>query len=64
MNNFERIKAMNIDEMAEILVACINPYEDYADYEYFSAVLPDIYFDKKLCLKDTKEYLEQESEEE
>ena len=63
MNNFEKIKAMDIEEMAKTLVACINPYEDYADYEYFSAVLPDVYFDKNLCLKDTKQWLESESEE-
>ena len=62
MNNFEKIKTLTLDKMAETLVACINPYEDYADYEYFSAVLSDVYFDKNLCIKDTKQWLQQESE--
>lgn len=64
MNNFQKIKAMSIWEVAEILVACINPYEEVADYEYLSTVLPSIYYDKNLCLRDTKQWLEQESGEE
>lgn len=63
MNNYEKIKAMSIDEMANVLVACINPYEEVADFEYFSAVLPDVYFNKNICIKDTKQWLQQESEE-
>jgi hypothetical protein len=62
MKNIDKIKAMNIDEMAEVLVTCINPYEEVADYEYLSTVLPSIYYDKNLCLRDTKKWLEQESE--
>lgn len=64
MNNFEKIKAMSIDEMAEIFVTCINPYEVVADYEYLSTVLPSIYYDKELCIKETEEWLRKESEEE
>lgn len=60
MNNFEKIKTMTLDEMANVLVACINPYEEVADFEYFSAVLPDVYFDKNLCIKETKQWLQQE----
>ncbi len=63
MNNYEKIKAMNIDEMTEILVTCINPYEEVADFEYLSTVLPSIYYDKNICIKDTKHWLETESEE-
>ena len=62
MNNFEKIKALNIDEMAEVLVTCINPYEVVADFEYLSTVLSSIYYDKNLCLKDTKQWLESEVE--
>lgn len=62
MNNFEKIKSVTLDEMANVLVACINPYEEVADFEYFSAVLPDVYFDKNLCIKETKQWLQQESE--
>lgn len=62
MNNFEKIKAMDIEEMAEILVTCINPYEEVADFEYLSTVLPSIYYDKSLCLRDTKQWLESEEE--
>ena len=60
MNNYEKIKNMDIDKIAETLVACINPYEEVADFEYFSAVLPDVYYDKNLCLKDTKQWLKSE----
>ena len=60
--NYEKIKAMSIDEMACMLVACINPYEEVADFEYFSSVLPDIYFDAEFCIKNTKQWLESESE--
>lgn len=62
MNNFEKIKNMTLDEMVNVLVACINPYEEVADFEYFSAVLPDVYFDKNLCIKETKQWLQAESE--
>lgn len=62
MKRIDKIKNMTLDEMAETLVSCINPYEDYADFEYFSAVLPDVYFDKNLCIKETKQWLQQESE--
>ena len=58
MNNFEKIKQMNIDEMAEILVTCINQYEEVADFEYLSTVLPSIYYDKELCIQETKQWLE------
>lgn len=61
--NFEKIKAMNIEEMAKILVTCINPYEEVADFEYLSTVLPSIYYDENICIKDTKQWLGQESEE-
>ena len=60
MNNFEKIKQMNIDEMAEILVTCINQYEEVADFEYLSTVLPSIYYDKELCIQETKQWLESE----
>ena len=60
MNNFEKIKQMNIDEMAEIFVTCINPYEEVADFEYSSTVLPSIYYDKELCIQETKQWLESE----
>ena len=60
MNNFEKIKAMNIDEMAELFVTCINPYEEVADFEYLSTVLPSVYYDKNLCIKETKQWLESE----
>jgi hypothetical protein len=60
MNNFEKIKAMNIDEMAEFFVTCINSDEVVADLEYTSPVLPDIYYDSKKCVKDTKQWLESE----
>lgn len=62
MNNFEKIKQMNINEMAEILVTCINPYEEVADFEYLSTVLPSIYYDKELCIQETKQWLESEVE--
>lgn len=62
MNNFEKIKSLTLDEMANVLVACINPYEEVTDFEYFSAVLPDVYFDKNICIKDTKQWLQDESE--
>lgn len=62
MNNFEKIKSMSIDEMAEMLVTCINPYEEVADFEYLSTVLPSIYYDKELCIKETKQWLEAENE--
>ena len=58
MNNFEKIKQMNIDEMAEILVTCINQDEEVADFEYLSTVLPSIYYDKELCIQETKQWLE------
>ena len=31
MNNFEKIKSMSVDGMANVLVACINSYEEIAD---------------------------------
>ena len=62
MNNFEKIKNMTLDEMAEILVTCINPYEEVADFEYLSTVLPSIYYDKDICIKETKQWLQAESE--
>ena len=62
MNNFEKIKSMSIDEMAKMLVTCINPYEEVADFEYLSTVLPSIYYDEELCIKETKQWLESESE--
>ena len=62
MNNFEKIKNMTIDEMANLLVTCINPYEEVADFEYLSTVLPSIYYDKDICIKETKQWLQQESE--
>lgn len=62
MNNFEKIKAMSIDEMAKMLVTCINTYEEVADFEYLSTVLPSIYYDEKLCIKETKQWLESEEE--
>ena len=58
MNNFEKIKAMNIDELAETLVACINIGEAVA----VSPVLSNIYHDDKKCIEDTKQWLESESE--
>ena len=58
--NYEKIKVMSIDEMAELLVVCINPYEEIADFEYLSPVLPNIYYDKELCKKETKQWLQQE----
>lgn len=64
MNNYEKIKAMSVDEVASKLVTCINPYEDIADFKYLSTVLPSVYYDKKLCIKETKQWLELESEEE
>lgn len=63
MNNFKKIKNMTLDEMAEILVTCINPYEEVADFEYLSTVLPSIYYDKDICIKEIKQWLQQESEE-
>lgn len=60
MNNFEKIKSMNIDEMAEFFVTCINSDEVVADLEYTSPVLLDIYYDSKKCVKDTKQWLESE----
>ena len=60
MKNFEKLKQMNIDEMAEILVTCINQYEEVADFEYLSTVLPSIYYDKELCIQETKQWLESE----
>jgi hypothetical protein len=60
MNNFEKIKAMDIDEMAELFVTCINSGEVVADLEYTSPVLPDIYYDSKKCVQDTKQWLESE----
>ncbi len=60
MNNFEKIKNMTLDEMAEILVTCINPYEEVADFEYLSTVLPSIYYDKDICIKETKQWLQHE----
>ena len=62
MNNFQKIKSMSIDEMAKMLVTCINPYEEVADFEYLSTVLPSIYYDEELCIKETKQWLESESE--
>ena len=62
MNNFEKIKSLTLDEMANILVVCINPYEEVADFEYLSAVLPSIYYDKDICIEDTKQWLQAESE--
>ena len=60
--NYEKIKtAMSIDEIAELLVVCINPYEVVADFEYLSTVLPNIYYDKELCKKETKQWLQQEA---
>ena len=53
---------MSIDEIAELLVVCINPYEVVADFEYLSTVLPNIYYDKELCKKETKQWLQQEAE--
>lgn len=63
MNNYEKIKQMNIDEMAKMLVTCINPYEEVADFEYLSTVLPSIYYDIELCIQETKQWLQAESEE-
>ena len=63
MKRYEKVKGMNIDNLAELLVTCINPYEEVADFEYLSTVLPSIYYDKELCIKDTKEWLEKEVEE-
>lgn len=60
MNNFEKIKNLTLDEMAEFFVTCINSGEVVADLEYTSPVLPDIYYDSKKCVKDTKEWLQQE----
>ena len=60
MKRYEKVKGMNIDSLAELLVTCINPYEEVADFEYLSTVLPSIYYDKELCIRDTKEWLEQE----
>ena len=60
MKRYEKVKDMNIDSLAELLVTCINPYEEVADFEYLSTVLPSIYYDKELCIRDTKEWLEQE----
>ena len=62
MNNFEKIKTMTLDEMAKLLVTCINPYEEVADFQYLSTVLPSIYYDKDICIKETKQWLQQESE--
>ena len=62
MNNFEKIKNMTIDEMAELLVTCINPYEKFADFTYLSRVLPSVYYDENLCIKETKQWLQQENE--
>lgn len=61
--NYERIKNMTVDEMAEILVSCINLYDEMHDFEYKSSVLKDIYYDKDSCIKDTKQWLQSESEE-
>lgn len=60
MNNFEKIKNMTLDEMAELLIVCINPYEEIADFEYLSPVLPSIYYDEELCKEETKQWLQQE----
>ena len=61
-NNYDKIKQISINEMAKILITCINPYEEVADFEYLSTVLPSIYYDKELCIKETEEWLRKESE--
>lgn len=62
MNNFEKIKNMAVDEIAEILISCINPYDEMHDLEYKSSVLEDIYYDKDVCVKETEQWLLSESE--
>lgn len=61
MNNYDKIKQLSLNEMAKILVTCINTYEEVADFEYLSTVLPSIYYDKELCIKETEEWLQKES---
>lgn len=63
MKRYEKVKNMDVNTLAKLFVTCINPYEEVADFEYLSTVLPSIYYDKELCIKDTKEWLEKEVEE-
>lgn len=51
MKQIDRIKAMDIDEMAEFFGTCINSGEVVADLEYTSPVLPDIYYYSKNAFK-------------
>ena len=63
MKRYEKVKNMDVNTLAELFVTCINPYEEVADFEYLSTVLSSIYYDKELCIKDTREWLEKEAEE-
>lgn len=63
MNRYEKTKKLTIDEIARLLVTCINSHEEVADFEYISTVLPDIFYDEELCINETKKWLLVECEE-
>ena len=58
MKNINKLQRMSVDEVSDTLVICINPNEEYADFEYMSAVIPGVFYDRNACVQETKKWLQ------